>query len=275
MNSISWKDVAHYGSAVACLLMAGLSELGVQLPGVTVDPKIAGAAGIGILAAGLKGGLTSGKAAIAFLMLSAAALLVAPAHAADVAKAPAYSIPSVPCEPTACTGPYGGGFIAGNGTNANIIGNGIDGSVFAGGIDPGLDVGWQYASGDYLLGIEGMFGYEFASLAQVNNVGGNVNGMFGIIQAKAGLALSSLFGSQPALNISLPLPVIAPYVAVGEMIQQKGGTGNVSGAGIEFATPADNLFLDVEYLYGGGTATNTGLTTSTSNMIFMKVNRTF
>lgn len=59
MGSINWKDVLHYGSSLLLLLMAGLTELGVQLPGVQVDPKIAGAAGIGVLVAGLKGGITS------------------------------------------------------------------------------------------------------------------------------------------------------------------------------------------------------------------------
>lgn len=57
--NFDWKDWLHYGSSVLLLLMAGLTELGVQLPGVTVDPKIAGAAGVGVLVAGLKGGWTS------------------------------------------------------------------------------------------------------------------------------------------------------------------------------------------------------------------------
>lgn len=78
-DNIDWKDVAHYGSAVACLAMAGLTELGVTLPGVTVDPKVAGAAGIGILAAGLKG-----PAAKAAILLPLLAVLSSPVQAADV-----------------------------------------------------------------------------------------------------------------------------------------------------------------------------------------------
>lgn len=61
MKKYAWLiDVAHYGSSALLLGMAGLTELGVSFPGITVDPKIAGGAGIGILVAGFKGGLTAG-----------------------------------------------------------------------------------------------------------------------------------------------------------------------------------------------------------------------
>jgi len=60
MKGFTWIDAAHYGISAVLLLMAGLAEAGVALPGVSVDPKVAGGAGIGILIAGLKGGVTSG-----------------------------------------------------------------------------------------------------------------------------------------------------------------------------------------------------------------------
>lgn len=56
----TWIDAAHYGSAFVLLGMAGLTQLGVHLPGITVDPMVAGSTGVGILVAGLKGGVSSG-----------------------------------------------------------------------------------------------------------------------------------------------------------------------------------------------------------------------
>ncbi len=55
MNYKLLTDILHYGTSALLLAMAGLSEMGVQLPGIVVDPKVAGAAGIGILVAGFKG----------------------------------------------------------------------------------------------------------------------------------------------------------------------------------------------------------------------------
>lgn len=60
--SISWKDVAHYGSAGLAVLIGGAAEFGLQIPGVVVsDPKMTITMGIGILVAGLKSGVISGK----------------------------------------------------------------------------------------------------------------------------------------------------------------------------------------------------------------------
>lgn len=60
---MKWKDIAHYGTAILLMLVGGVSEIGVQLPGVTVDnPKTVFATGIGILVAGLKGGWKSAPA---------------------------------------------------------------------------------------------------------------------------------------------------------------------------------------------------------------------
>ncbi len=60
--NISWKDVLHYGSAVVAIAVGGLAEAGMQIPGVVIsDPKMTLMFGLGILAAGLKGGVTSGS----------------------------------------------------------------------------------------------------------------------------------------------------------------------------------------------------------------------
>lgn len=51
-------NIAHYGTAVTLMLAGGLAEIGVSLPGITVtDPKAVFGAGLGILVAGLKGGI--------------------------------------------------------------------------------------------------------------------------------------------------------------------------------------------------------------------------
>jgi len=119
--NVSWKDVAHYGSGFACLAMAGVTELGVQLPGVTVDPKIAGAAGIGILAAGLKSGVTSGKAVIAFLAGALALFAMSDARAADLpTKAPKFVSPFVPNS--------AGGWYVGIGTSAGVANGSVGGN---------------------------------------------------------------------------------------------------------------------------------------------------
>jgi hypothetical protein len=58
--NLNWKDVAHYGTAVLAISIGGVTEMGVQLPGVVVsDPKMTITMGIGILVAGLKGGWTA------------------------------------------------------------------------------------------------------------------------------------------------------------------------------------------------------------------------
>ena len=51
-----WKNYAHYGVAILAMLVGGISELGIQLPGVVVsDPKMTFGLGLGVLVAGLKG----------------------------------------------------------------------------------------------------------------------------------------------------------------------------------------------------------------------------
>ncbi len=52
-------DILHYGSAGLLMLLSALSAVGLSLPGVTVDSKVSLAAGVGILVAGFKSGLTA------------------------------------------------------------------------------------------------------------------------------------------------------------------------------------------------------------------------
>ena len=58
---MNWKDIAHYGTAGLAIAVGGVTELGMQIPGVVVsDPKMTITMGIGVLVAGLKGGWTAG-----------------------------------------------------------------------------------------------------------------------------------------------------------------------------------------------------------------------
>ena len=93
MQGISWKDVLHYGSAVGLVMLGGLAMMGLQIPGVTIDPTICFTTAAGIFAAGLKGGVRSGKTnltavkSLTFLIAAGAVLALAvPAHAAAKAK---------------------------------------------------------------------------------------------------------------------------------------------------------------------------------------------
>jgi hypothetical protein len=93
MQGISWKDVLHYGSAVGLVMLGGLAMMGLQIPGVTIDPTICFTTAAGIFAAGLKGGVTSGQTnltvvkSLAFLIAAGALLALAvPAHAATKGK---------------------------------------------------------------------------------------------------------------------------------------------------------------------------------------------
>ena len=61
MKNLNWIDYLHYVMGIGLMIAAALTQAGVSLPGVTVNPTTAGAAGVGILAAGLKGGWTSGS----------------------------------------------------------------------------------------------------------------------------------------------------------------------------------------------------------------------
>lgn len=55
-----WKDVLHYGTGLTAIAVGAVSWLGAAIPGVTVsDPKMCMTFGLGIIVAGLKGGLIS------------------------------------------------------------------------------------------------------------------------------------------------------------------------------------------------------------------------
>jgi hypothetical protein len=57
---MNWKDIAHYGTAGLAIAVGGVTELGLQIPGVIVsDPKATMILGVGVLVAGLKGGWTT------------------------------------------------------------------------------------------------------------------------------------------------------------------------------------------------------------------------
>jgi hypothetical protein len=60
---MNWKDVVHYGTAAIAILVGGITEMGISIPGIVVsDPKMTITMGLGVLVAGLKGGWTSGGA---------------------------------------------------------------------------------------------------------------------------------------------------------------------------------------------------------------------
>jgi hypothetical protein len=77
------KDYLHYGSGGLLILVGSAAWAGIPLPGVEIhDPGMVVMSGVGILAAGLKGGWTSGAAILlaGFLMTgSPAAAQTAPA----------------------------------------------------------------------------------------------------------------------------------------------------------------------------------------------------
>lgn len=87
MQSVSWKDILHYGAGLGLIVLGVLGELGV--PGI--DAKICFITGAGILGAGLKGGWVSGngtKLVIAALIFGFAASLAFPALAQTKTPAP-------------------------------------------------------------------------------------------------------------------------------------------------------------------------------------------
>lgn len=97
--NIPWKDIAHYGVSSLALALAAITELGVQIPGVDVNPKVAGAVGLAALIAGFKGGVRA-KAVIAFL---AVCLLSAPVFAAGTIPTPTARPSTLTTTPSATT----------------------------------------------------------------------------------------------------------------------------------------------------------------------------
>lgn len=217
-----------------------------------------------------------------------ATILVAPASAADL-PVKAKSVPfltSSPCTvatattPLSCSGLYVGGGISGQGTNANIIGNGINGSVFAGGMVPTLDVGYQYAQGNWIFAAEFDLGYAMGSAANIGGAGSNVNGLHTTELLKIGGNLSALFGTQAPITIppQLAAAVIAPYATIGQAQWQLAGkwaNGTVSGAGVLFDI-GPQWFGDLRYTYTDFSASKAaGITVNNDQALTVTFNRKF
>lgn len=269
-NALKGKKT-YFVSAVAMSLWM-LQQAGIQIPGVTVDGH---AVEVAVLAAMIRHGVATdaAKAAMIALIGGSLVLFMGQARASDLNKAQQFTLPSAPCLTTACTGFYAGAFFGGLGNNVNVLGNGFNGSFNSGGMLPGGDVGWQYYDGKFMFGLEIDAGYQFASSVAVPG-SESFNGPFAIIQAKMGASLSQL---APSFSIpNLPLTIITPYLAGGEMMQQHGGTGGVGGGGIEFQLGTDSsYFLNVEYLNGGGSGQNGNASASQNNIWLAGVDHLF
>lgn len=270
-NALKGKKT-YLVSAVAVGLWM-LQQAGIQIPGVTIDGH---AIEVAVLAATIRHGVSTDavKAAAIALIGGSLVLFSGGARATDLNKAQQFSLPSAPCLSTACTGFYAGAFFGGLGNNVNVLGNGINGSFNSGGMMPGGNIGWQYYDGKFMFGLEFDGGYQFASNVAVPGAATSFNGPFGIIQAKFGASLSQL---APSFSIpNLPLTIITPYLAGGEMMQQHGGTGGVAGGGIEFQLGTDSsYFLNVEYLNGGGSGQNGNASASQNNFWLVGVDHLF
>jgi hypothetical protein len=59
---MNWKDLLHYGGAGGIALIGVVGSMGVQIPGVHIDPTVCFMFAAGVFGAGLKGGWTSGGA---------------------------------------------------------------------------------------------------------------------------------------------------------------------------------------------------------------------
>jgi opacity protein-like surface antigen len=217
-------------------------------------------------------------AAIASL---AALALPAKAQTSMPTKASVTSANSNPCTPTTCIGLYLGGGLDGNGTNADIIANGINNSVFGGGMIPKIDLGYQYASGNWFFAGEADFGYQLGTTSTVNGVGANQNGPLFMQIFKVGGNLNSLLGIQNPINIpaSIASVVISPYAFVGPAEHFFGGssmvTGTASGAGITFDL-TKNWFGDIRYTnIQYGASSNGAFNFNSQNIVGFTLNYKF
>ena len=223
-----------------------------------------------------------------FLALAAVRGALAPAAAADLTvktKAVPF-LTSTPCTvatattPLSCSGFYIGGGISGQGTNADIVGNGINGSVFAGGMVPMVDIGYQYAQGNWIFAAEFDLGYAVGSAANIGGAGSNVNGLHTTELLKVGGNLAALFGTQTPITIppQLAAAVIAPYAAIGQAQWQLAGrwaNGTVSGAGVLFDI-GPQWFGDLRYTYTNFSAAKAaGITVNNDQALTVTFNRKF
>jgi opacity protein-like surface antigen len=203
--------------------------------------------------------------------------LAAPAVAnAQVIVAKAPVTPSNPCTPTSCTGAYVGGFIAGNGTNADIVGSGLSGSVFAGGGIPGGVVGYQFANGTYFLAGEAGMGWQVNVGGSVNGLATNETGYLAYEGVKVGGQIAGLLGTQASTTIPTALVsrLISPYVIVGA-VERPFANGWMTGAGATFDL-SNTLFLDIGYKYiNYGAATAGNLQFNSENLVTVGFNYKF
>lgn len=188
------------------------------------------------------------------------ALLASPALAADlpplITKGPVVSNPctvATASTPLSCSGFYVGVGLAGEGSNADILGSGINGSVFAGGMTPTVTGGYQYISGNWILGAELDVGYTTGSNTTVNGAGSNFNGLKVTEFFKVGGNLNGFLGVQTPITIppKLANSVLGIYTGVGTTQWQLPGSwanGVVSGAGVLFDI-SPRLFGDLRYTY--------------------------
>jgi hypothetical protein len=226
------------------------------------------------------------------IMLAAAFSLASFAvHAADIStKAPSFLPASSPCQvatantPLSCSGLYVGFGLAGEGSNADIVGNGINGSIFAAGMTPTIDLGYQYAKGNWLFAPEFDIGYAIGSgvSAANNGVGssGNVNGLRMTEIIKLGGNLAGLLGTQSPITIppQLAAAVIAPYVGTGATQWQLAGAwanGTIGAAGILFDI-GPQWFGDLRYTYTNFNGARAGgLAINDDQSLMFTLNRKF
>lgn len=247
---IAIKDVLHYGAGCIMVVVGGLTEFGIHLPGISVmDPEMVIAGGLGILGVGAKADANTNKigaglaGALAFAMLA----MPAPALAADLSpmllKAPVHA---TDCTRLDCTGWIIGANIIGTGSNLDILGSGVNGSVFAGGGLIGVDGGFQFWNGKYFAG-------ALASIDLDANMNGKAqNGRYlamGLFQA--GIGLTGVFASDPTTGpVGIPSQIasalLSPYLQFG-VAERARGTAWVSGAGAEFGL-SKTWVLRLDYL---------------------------
>lgn len=271
MKPTTIEHLMAYGSGGVAVLAGVLTYLGFHIKGITVDPNVAIISGLGIIGAASKADRALAIAAKIFLLCALGTYLIAGANAQTL-KAPAYNPPSCPPQ---CSGFYIGGAITGSGSNVDIVGQGLNGSVFADGGAPSFTAGYMYSNGTLYFGLRGDVGYQFGTNLAVNNLNGSQNGVLADQCMEVGGSLSGIFGSVPAVPITLPLPIISPYGTVCGV--EHGGIGNAwaTGAGVKFDIN-QHWFTDVRYLYVDyGSATNGVVNTNAQNLITFSIDYRF
>jgi len=153
------------------------------------------------------------------------------------------------CTPVSCNGFYMGGTFGGSGTNLDIVGSGVNNSIFAGGGVAAFDLGYQWTTPAWFLGLEGAVGGQFNTNSSVNNVSGNASGLLAYQIGKAGGNISALFGSQAPITIppQLAASQIGAYLLTGA-VERQFATGWASGAGAEFDV-GPHSFVDLKYMH--------------------------